>query len=127
MESELSRIVDALPGLVWTASAGGEIDFLDQQWFDHTGFNRDDSSGRGLGLERESQFRAILDGLPDLVTIIRATAASCWSIPRPPLSGAARHPVCHRASVRRFAEAVPVASPLTIAAGSSSVRSENIS
>ena len=47
MESELSRVVDALPGLVWTAPLGDEIDFLDQRWFDYTGFSRDESYGRG--------------------------------------------------------------------------------
>ena len=47
MESELSRVVDTLPGLVWTASLGGEIDFLNQQWSDYTGFSRDESYGRG--------------------------------------------------------------------------------
>jgi PAS domain S-box-containing protein len=46
METELSRVVDALPGLVWTASLGGEIDFLNQQWFDYTGFSRDESYGK---------------------------------------------------------------------------------
>jgi PAS domain S-box-containing protein len=47
MESELSRVVDALPALVWTASLGGEIDFLNQQWLDYTGISRDESYGRG--------------------------------------------------------------------------------
>ena len=47
MESELSRVVDALPGLVWTASLGGEIDFLNRQWSDYTGFSRDKSYGKG--------------------------------------------------------------------------------
>ena len=45
MESGSSRVVDALPGLVWTASLGGEIDFLNQQWFDYTGFSRDGAFG----------------------------------------------------------------------------------
>ena len=47
MDSELSRVVDALPGLVWSASPGGEIDFVNRQWSDYTGFSRDASYGRG--------------------------------------------------------------------------------
>ena len=31
MEIQLSRIVDALPGLVWTALPDGHIDFLNQR------------------------------------------------------------------------------------------------
>jgi PAS domain S-box-containing protein len=40
MGSELSRVVDALPGLVWTASSGGEIDFVNRQWTDYTGLDQ---------------------------------------------------------------------------------------
>jgi PAS domain S-box-containing protein len=47
MESELSQVVNALPGLVCTASPAGDIDFLNQQWFDYTGFSRDQSYGGG--------------------------------------------------------------------------------
>jgi hypothetical protein len=38
MENELSRVVvDALPGLVWTALPDGRIDFLNQRWCDTPG------------------------------------------------------------------------------------------
>ena len=38
MEIELSRVViDALPGLVWTARPNGEVDFLSQGWREYTG------------------------------------------------------------------------------------------
>ncbi len=46
METELNRVVNALPGLVWTASLDGEIEYLNQHWFDYTGFSRDESYGR---------------------------------------------------------------------------------
>src|SRR5260370_34544160 len=49
MENELSRVVDALPGLVWTARLDGSIDFLNQRWREYTGL-----SGEGiLGVEEE--------------------------------------------------------------------------
>jgi len=37
MENELSRVVDALPGLVWTALPDGRIDFFNQRWCEYTG------------------------------------------------------------------------------------------
>jgi PAS domain S-box-containing protein len=47
MENELSRVVDALPGLVWTARPDGHIDFLNQRWCDYTGLGVDEAYGRG--------------------------------------------------------------------------------
>ena len=37
MENELSRVVDALPGLVWTALPDGRFDFLNRGWCEYTG------------------------------------------------------------------------------------------
>ena len=37
MENELSRVVDALPGLVWTALPGGRFDLLNRRWCEYTG------------------------------------------------------------------------------------------
>jgi signal transduction histidine kinase len=39
MENELRRVVDALPGLAWTALPDGDIDFLNQRWSDYTGLS----------------------------------------------------------------------------------------
>jgi PAS domain S-box-containing protein len=47
MESELDRIVDALPGLVWTAFPDGHIDYLNQRWCEYTGLGVEESRGRG--------------------------------------------------------------------------------
>jgi PAS domain S-box-containing protein len=47
MESELSRVVDALPGFVWTALPDGQVDFLNQRWCGYTGLGLDQSCGRG--------------------------------------------------------------------------------
>ena len=53
MENEFSRVVDALPGLVWTALPDGRIDFLNQRWCEYTGLSVkealvvDEAYGRG--------------------------------------------------------------------------------
>jgi PAS domain S-box-containing protein len=47
MESELGAVVDALPGLVWTAFPDGQIDYLNQRWSDYTGLGVEESRGRG--------------------------------------------------------------------------------
>src|SRR6267154_5977098 len=47
MEIELRRIVDALPGLVWTARLDGHIDFLNQRWCEYSGLSVDEAYGRG--------------------------------------------------------------------------------
>ncbi len=48
MANELGGLVDFLPGLIWTALADGEVDFVNQRWCDYTGLSADDVSGRGL-------------------------------------------------------------------------------
>src|SRR5277367_1087739 len=48
MESELSRVVDALPGLVWTALPDGQVDFVNRRWCDYTGLSPDEALGLGL-------------------------------------------------------------------------------
>ena len=47
MEIELRCIVDALPGLVWTARLDGHIDFLNQRWCEYTGRGVDEAYGEG--------------------------------------------------------------------------------
>ena len=47
MENEISRVVDALPGLVWTALPDGHIDFLNQRWCEYTGLSVDEACGLG--------------------------------------------------------------------------------
>jgi PAS domain S-box-containing protein len=47
MESEIRRVVDALPGLVWTALPNGHIDFLNQRWCDYTGLDLAEACGQG--------------------------------------------------------------------------------
>jgi len=47
VKDELSRVVDALPGLVWTARPDGQIDFLNQRWCEYTGLSVDEACGSG--------------------------------------------------------------------------------
>ncbi len=47
VENELSRAVDALPGLVWSAGPDGSVDFLNQRWCDYTGISLPDACGWG--------------------------------------------------------------------------------
>jgi PAS domain S-box-containing protein len=44
---DLSRVVDALPGLVWTALPDGHIDFLNQRRCQYTGLITEEVYGRG--------------------------------------------------------------------------------
>src|SRR5882724_4379856 len=70
MENELSRVVDALPGLVWTAFPDGEIDFLNHRWCEYTGLSVDEGSGQGW-------LSAVHpDDLPGLVERWRSVLAS---------------------------------------------------
>jgi len=47
MENELSRVVNALPGFVWSAAPDGSVDFLNQRWCDYTGVSLEDACGSG--------------------------------------------------------------------------------
>ncbi|NNU42025.1 GAF domain-containing sensor histidine kinase [Ramlibacter montanisoli] len=40
-------MVDAIPGLVWTAGADGDVDFVNARWREYTGMSAGESSGRG--------------------------------------------------------------------------------
>ena len=45
MESEPSRVMDALPGLVWAAIADDQTGFLNQHWRGYTGLRLRESDG----------------------------------------------------------------------------------
>ena len=46
MDSEPSCVVDALPGLVWTALANGHIEYLNRRWCEFTGLGVDELRGQ---------------------------------------------------------------------------------
>jgi PAS domain S-box-containing protein len=47
MKNELSHVVNAIPGFVWSAAPDGSVDFLNQPWCDYTGVSLEDAHGSG--------------------------------------------------------------------------------
>jgi PAS domain S-box-containing protein len=70
MEIELRRVVDTLPGLVWTARLDGHIDFLNQRWSEYTGRSVDEAHGRAW------QTALHPEDLPELLERWRSILAS---------------------------------------------------
>jgi PAS domain S-box-containing protein len=70
METELSRVVDALPGMIWTALPDGQVDFLNQRWREYTGFSFEEACGSGW------QAAIYPDDLPGLLESWRSMLAS---------------------------------------------------
>src|SRR5262245_35431343 len=50
MGHEFNRLVDTLPGLVWTALPDGHVDYINQRWCEYTGLSLEEV--RGLGWHR---------------------------------------------------------------------------
>jgi PAS domain S-box-containing protein len=73
MESELRRVVYALPGLVWTALPNGHIDFLNQRWCEYTGLDVAEACGQGW------QSAIHPEDLLEFVQRWRSTLVSCES------------------------------------------------
>ena len=46
MENQVTSLVDALPDIVWTALPDGNVDFLNQPWYDFTGLGGDHAYGQ---------------------------------------------------------------------------------
>jgi PAS domain S-box-containing protein len=47
VRDEFGGLVDALPGLVWTALLDGDVDFVNQRWCEYAGVSADEAKGRG--------------------------------------------------------------------------------
>src|ERR1700741_4697811 len=47
MQFELTCLVDALPGLGWTALPDGRAEFLNQRWLDYAGMTAEQAQGWG--------------------------------------------------------------------------------
>ena len=47
MELELSNLIEALPGLVWTALPDGRAEFLNRRWCEYTGLSLEQAVGFG--------------------------------------------------------------------------------
>jgi PAS domain S-box-containing protein len=69
MKNELSSVVDALPGLVWTALPDGQVEFVNRQWREYTGLSLQDSCGEGwqMAIHQEDLFQ-LLEGLRSSVS-----------------------------------------------------------
>src|SRR5438128_1523901 len=46
VENQVTSFVDALPDIVWTALPDGNLDFLNQPWYDYTGLGGDNAYGQ---------------------------------------------------------------------------------
>jgi PAS domain S-box-containing protein len=47
-EFDPRRVIDAIPGLVWSALPGGHVEFCNQRWLDYTGLTSDQVRGAEL-------------------------------------------------------------------------------
>lgn len=47
MDSDFGRVIDALPGLVWSSRPDGQADFLNRRWLEYTGLSQDEAIGAG--------------------------------------------------------------------------------
>jgi PAS domain S-box-containing protein len=47
-EFYLGRVIDAIPGFVWSALPDGDVEFCNQRWFDYTGKSLDEVRGEEL-------------------------------------------------------------------------------
>jgi len=47
METDLSRLIDALPGLVWTTTPDGTSDFVNRRWRDYAGLTLEEVRAAG--------------------------------------------------------------------------------
>jgi len=70
MENDLSRTVDALPALVWTAYPDGRAEFVNRRWCEYSGLSVEQASGEGWQAAIHS------DDLPALLQLWRTTVAS---------------------------------------------------
>jgi PAS domain S-box-containing protein len=48
MQVELTHLVDALPGLGWTALPDGQAEFVNRRWLDYTGLTAEQAAGFGF-------------------------------------------------------------------------------
>ena len=47
MQFELTHLIDALPGLSWTALPDGRAELLNRRWLDYTGLTAEQAAGLG--------------------------------------------------------------------------------
>src|SRR5258708_16680248 len=47
-ELDLGRVIDAIPGFVWSALPDGDVEFCSQRWLEYTGTSLDEVRGEEL-------------------------------------------------------------------------------
>jgi PAS domain S-box-containing protein len=70
METDLGRVLDALPAMAWTAQPEGHIEFVNRRWSEYTGLGVDEAHSW------EWQAAVNSDDLPALLERWRSTLAS---------------------------------------------------
>src|SRR2546430_15701233 len=70
VENQVTSLVDTLPDIVWTALPDGNVDFLNQPWYDYTGLGGDNAYGQSW---QAAIHPADLAGLLDGWRAIRAS------------------------------------------------------
>jgi PAS domain S-box-containing protein len=60
MELELSRLIEALPGMVWMALPDGRAEFLNQRWCEYTGLSLEEAVGFGWHSALHPEDRALV-------------------------------------------------------------------
>jgi PAS domain S-box-containing protein len=68
-EFYLARVINAIPGFVWSALPDGEVEFCNQRWLDYTGMSLEEVRGEGFAAAIHPQDKA------DLVEKWRAALA----------------------------------------------------
>ncbi|WP_426702331.1 PAS domain-containing protein [Rhodanobacter sp. Col0626] len=69
MDNQLSRVVDVLPGLIWTALPDGRVDFVNARWCEYTGGKLADASGDGwLRAIHPEDLARMREGWRDMLT-----------------------------------------------------------
>jgi PAS domain S-box-containing protein len=92
-EFQLGRVIDAMPGFVWTALPDGEVEFCSQRWLDYTGKSLDEATGEELATAIHPQdksdfvekWRAALtegESFEAEARILRADGCYCWFLIR---------------------------------------------
>jgi PAS domain S-box-containing protein len=76
MEIGLRHVVDALPGLVWTARLDGHIDFLNRRWCEYTGLGVEEPLGVDEACDRAWKTATHPEDLPGLLERWRSILAS---------------------------------------------------
>lgn len=63
MKTDFSRVMDALPGLVWTMDDYGRLDYVNNRWSEYTGRTCEDLRSEGLDSVLHADDRSLLNSV----------------------------------------------------------------